>query len=78
VSLEHFEGLLNKVTNVESLALGVVNLVTEVGVNLLEHVHHGQDLTVVGHEGLANSVGAGDEGLENFQSDSNDFAVTSV
>lgn len=41
VSLKHLEGLLDKVTNVETLALRVVNLVTQVGVNLLEEVHHG-------------------------------------
>ena len=78
MGLEEFESLLDKVAEVESLALAVVDLVTEVGVVLLEEVHHGEDLTVVGDKGLTNGVGAGHEGLQDLEGDSDDFAVTGV
>jgi len=58
--------------------LGVLNLVAEVAVALLEEVHHGQDLTVVGDESLADGVGAGHERLEDLQSDGDDLRVASV
>jgi len=63
VGLEKLKCLLDQVTNVEPLTLRVVNLVAQVVVDLLEHVHHGQDLAVVGHKGLANGVGAGHQSL---------------
>ena len=58
VHLEHFESLLDEVTEVLLLALRVVDVVAHVQVLSLEEVHDGQNLTVVGHEGLANSVTA--------------------
>jgi hypothetical protein len=78
VGFEEFEGLLDKVTEVESLALAVVDLVTEVGVVLLEEVHHREDLAVVGDKGLTDGVGAGHEGLQDLEGDSDDFTVTGV
>jgi len=78
MSLKHLKRLLNQVANIKALALRVVNLVTEVGVDLLEHVHHGQNLTVVRHESLADGIGASDKCLQDFQGDSNDFIVTCV
>ena len=78
MGLEEFESLLDKVAEVESLALAVVDLVTEVGVVLLEEVHHGEDLTVVGDEGLTDGVGAGHEGLQDLEGDSDNFTVTGV
>ena len=41
VGLEHFEGLLDEVTQVLALSLGVVDLVAEVHVRNLEQVHDG-------------------------------------
>ena len=41
MGLEHFEGLLDEVTQVLALSLGVVDLVAEVHVRNLEQVHHG-------------------------------------
>ena len=78
MGFEEFEGLLDKVTEVESLALAVIDLVTEVGVVLLEEVHHREDLAVVGDKGLTDGVGAGHEGLQDLEGDSDDFTVTGV
>jgi hypothetical protein len=58
VSLEDFEGLLDKVTQVECLALGVVDLIAQVHVLGLVKVEDGEDLSVVGHEGLADGIRA--------------------
>ena len=63
MNFEHFEGLLDKVTQVSSLTLAVVDLVTNVLVADLEEVQDGEDLSVVGDEGLTNGVRAADEGL---------------
>ena len=78
MGFEHFESVLNKVTHVQSLPLGVVNLVAKVRVALLEKVHHWQDLSVVRHESFADGVAAGHESLQNLQSDSNDLWVAGV
>jgi hypothetical protein len=78
VHLEELEGFNDEVAKVLSLALAVVDLVTLVQVLGLEQVHDGQDLAVVGHEGLTNGVTALDEGLEDVQSGRNDVTVTSV
>jgi hypothetical protein len=78
VGLEELEGLLDEVAEVKSLALAVVDLVSEVGVALLEEVHDGQDLAVVGNEGLTDGVGAGNEGLQDLEGDGDDLAVTGV
>lgn len=56
VLFEKFEGLLNVVTDVQSLALSVFNLVTQVSVLGLQEVKDGQDLTVVGHESFSDGV----------------------
>jgi hypothetical protein len=78
VGLEEFKGLLDKVTEVEALSLAVVDPVAQVGVALLEEVHNGQDLSVVGNEGLTDGIGAGHEGLQDFESDGDDLAVAGV
>ena len=54
--LEQLKGPLNQITEVHLLALRVVDFVALVQVVHLEQVHDGQDLTVVGHQGLANRV----------------------
>jgi len=78
VGLEHFKRVLNQVAHVESLSLGVVNLVAEVGIALLEKVHNGQNLSVVGHKSFSDSVTAGDECLQDLESNCNDFRVACV
>ena len=78
VGLEHLEGLLDQVAQVQTLPLAVVDLVTDVGVALLEKVHHGQNLSVVGNQGLSDGVGASHECLQDFEGDGDDFTVTSV
>ena len=78
VGLEHLEGLLDEIAQNEALALRVLDLVADVGVRLLEQVHHGQDLAVVGHESLADSVGARHERLQDLQGDSDDLRVAGV
>ena len=78
VGFEHFESVLNQVTHVEALSLGVVDLVAQVGVTLLEQIHDGEDLSVVWHEGFADGVAAGHESLQNLQSDGDDLWVACV
>ena len=76
--LEHLESLLNEVAQVGGLALAVVDLVADILVSDLEQVKHGQDLSVVGHEGLTNGVGARHERLQDLQSDRDNLNVTGV
>lgn len=78
VRLEQLKGRLDQVAQVGSLALRVIDLVTQVGIGGLKQVHDWQDLSVVGHECLANGVGAGDECLQDLQGDGDDFGVTGV
>ena len=58
VLLKEFKGLLDEVSQVVPLTLTVVDLVAEVGVLLFEKVHHGENLTVVGHQRFSNGVTA--------------------
>ena len=58
--------------------MGVINLVTEVGVAVFEQVHNGQNLSVVGNEGFADGVAAGDECLQNLKSNGDDLRVAGV
>lgn len=78
MDLEHLEGLLDQVAEVGSLALRVVDLVAEVLVLDLEEVEDGEDLAVVGDEGLSDGVAAGDEGLQDLEGDGHDFGVAGV
>jgi len=78
MGLEHLKGLLDQIAQVQTLPLAVVDLIADVGVALLEKVHHGQNLSVVGNQGLSDSVGAGHECLQDFEGDGDDFTVTGV
>lgn len=78
MGLKHLEGVLDQVTQDEAFALRVLNLVTKVSVALLEQVHHGQNLAIVGHQSLADSVTAGHQALQNLKSDCDNLGVTSV
>lgn len=63
MDLEHFEGLLDEVSQVESLPLTVVNLVSQVLVLDLEQVEHREDLSVVRDECFSDGVRASDQCL---------------
>ena len=76
--LECLEGLLDQIAEVLLLALRIVNAVALVQVLLLEEVHDGQNLAVVGHEGLADGVAAEDEGLEHVKGGGNNVRITAV
>ena len=76
--LEKLESLHNNISQILTLTLRVVNLVSLVQVLGLEEVHDGQDLSVVGHESLANSVTALNQSLEDMKSGGNNLGVTSV
>jgi len=78
VRLEHLKRLLDQVAENQALALRVLDLVAQVSIAHLEQVHHGQDLSVVGHESLAYGVGASHEALHNLKGDSDDLVVTCV
>ena len=78
VGFEQLKGRLDQVAQVGSLALRVINLVTQVGIGGLKQVHDWQDLSVVGHECLTNGIGAGDECLQDLQGDGDDLGVTGV
>ena len=55
-----------------------INLVSLVQVLGLEEVHDGEDLTVVGHEGLADGVAARDESLQDVEGRRDDFSIAGV
>ena len=76
--LEELESLLNKVSKIVALPLAVVDLVPEVCIFGLEQVHDWQDLSVVWHQSLANGVGAGYEGLQDFQGNCDNLWVSRV
>ena len=76
--LENLEGLLDQIAEVLLLALRIVNAVALVQVLLLEEVHDGQDLAVVGHERLTNGVAAEDEGLEDVEGRGDNLVITGV
>ena len=76
--LEKFESLHNDISQILALALRVIDLVPLIQVLGLEEVHDGQDLSVVWHESLTNSIAAGNESLQDLQSRGNDLRVTRV
>jgi len=78
VLFEQFEGLLDEVSEDQGLSLSVLDLVSEVAVAGLEQVENGQDLSVVGHEGFTDGVGAEDQLLQDLQSNGNNFMVSGV
>ena len=78
VHLEKLERFLNEVAEVLLLALRVVDAVAHVDVLLLEEVHDGEDLTVIGHKGLTDGVAALDEGLKDVERGGDDRGVTRV
>lgn len=76
--LKQFQGLLNQVSKIVSLSLTVVNFIAKVGVFSLEEVHDWQDLSVVWNECFANSVRAGNQSLQDLESDRDDLWVSCI
>ena len=56
VHFEDFKRLLDVITKVQRFALAILDLVAQVGVFDLHQIEDGQNLSVVGHQGLSNSV----------------------
>lgn len=78
MGLEKLKGSLDQIAEVGTLALRVVDLVAKVCIGGLKQVHHRQDLSVVGHKCLTNSVGAGHECLEDLERYRDDLGITGV
>lgn len=76
--LEQFKGLLDQITQIVSFPLAIVNLVSKVSVFSLEQIHDWQNLSIVWHESLSNSVRAGNKSLQDFKSDGNDLWVSRI
>jgi len=75
---EELEGLLDQITQVVSFSLTVVNSVAKVGIFCLEQVHDGKNLSIVGHQSLTNSIGAGHECLQDLQGNADNLWVSRV
>ena len=54
--LHQLKCLLHHITDIVIVSLGVVNAVAEVLVPVPEQVHDGEDLAIVGDEGLGYSI----------------------
>ena len=78
VLLEQFESVLDEVSENEGLALAVLDLVAQVHVAVFEQVEDRQDLSIVGHEGLTDGVGAEHQLLQDLQSNGDDLLVAGV
>jgi hypothetical protein len=76
--LEDFEGFLDELAEVELLALAVIDGVADVDGLLLVQIEDGEDLAVVGDEGLSDVVGTGDELLQDLERDGDDLGVAGV
>ena len=63
INFKHFKCRLDQVAQVSALPLAVVDLVSKVNVLRLHQIKDRKDLTVVWDQGLADSIGASDEGL---------------
>ena len=58
MSLKHLQRLRYHVAQILALALAIVDRVSLIQVPRLEKVHDGENLTVVGYQGLTNGVTA--------------------
>ena len=72
------KGLLDKISQVEAFSLAVVDLVTNVCVLGLEQVHDWEDLSVIWHKSLTDSIRACYQCLQNFEANGNVFWISSV
>jgi len=73
-----FQGLLDQISQVSGFPLTVINLITNVGVLSLEEVHDWKNLSVIWDESLTNGIRACNQGLQDFQSNSNNFWVSGI
>ena len=78
VLLKQLKSLHNQIAQVLAFALAVVDCIALVQVLRLEEVHDRQDLTVVGHQGLADRIARLHERLQNVQSCGDNLMVSRV
>ena len=48
----HFQGLIDQISQILLLPLGIVDFVSDVYVGVFEEVENREDLPVIGHEGF--------------------------
>ena len=75
MSFHLLQGLLDQVTNVVCILLRVVDGVADVFVSMSEQIHNGQDLAIVGHEGLCDCLRRADEKLDLLERLHHDFLL---
>ena len=78
MGLKALQSLLDEISQDVTFALVVLDLVSDVCVRLLEKVHYWQNLSVVGHESLTDSIRASHQALQDLEGDCDDLWVTSV
>jgi len=76
--LEKFESLLDQISQDKGFTLSILDFVAEVDVAVLEQVEDRENLSVVRHKSLTNSVGAKDQLLEDLKCNGNDLLVSGV
>lgn len=75
---QDFQSLANEISNAVILSLGVVDLVPDVFIAVLEQVEHWQQLSVVWHEGLSDVRGFEDKLLDDLHGNGHDVEVSCV
>ena len=78
VRFKQLEGLHDQVAQILGFALTVIDCIALVQVFGLVEVHDRQNLTIVGHQGLANRVTGRNKRLQDVQSCRDNLMVTSV
>lgn len=58
--------------------MAVLDFITAVAIAVSEDIENGEDLPVVGDQGLADHVSAEDKFLDDFEHDCDDFRVSGV
>ena len=76
--LHQFQGLLDKVAQVECFPLGVIDPIANICVLGLVQIEHRQYLPIIWDEGLANRIRADHKSLEDLQRDSDNLWVACV
>ena len=76
--LEKLKSSLDEITKVSVLALRVFNLVADVHILGLEQVQNGQDLSIVRHKSLTNSVRARHQKLQDLESNGDNIRIAGV
>ena len=76
--LQQLKSLSDQVAQVESLPLAVLDMVPNFWVAVTEYIEDGQDLPVVGHQGLSYHLSWKNQLLNDLQHGSNDLGVSCV